>query len=1195
MELGLDKHEPLLGGACRDLQKERSSVAMLKVMLWKNALLKSRDKFFILRDIMVPLYFFGILVILANVIPSNPQPENLVSWGEDSGMNVLLSQGGGTTADAFKEAMLWGKKHQTSFAKRYDHTPDGQLKIGIAPCSNTAPSAVWKVVKSCQEKFTNSTNSSAGDKFTFQCFKDGDALRNEAKNNPETMLAGIIFEDTKLAAPSFTFPVSYTLLVNASDSEFPHNISTCKLIADCLATYPRTVTGLGLGDKGAYTFPSNQQIGPLNLPTWSWMTSGFFTFQRLFEQAVLQQTAPNSSLLLDPTVQEVPWSAFSTNDKATNLAQVLGIYITLVYTFLLRANLSQIVEDKKQKIRVGLQMIGLTNGVYWGSWALTMFFFYSIIGIGGAFILKFGKVLAFTDVSILIIFFLLFSAALTFLCIALSALFSEPQVAGIGGMVLFLVMELPGELIGSKSDTAAGLKRILCLLPPSCFSIGLAIINESEIGGEGTQWSNAHDPNFTSQGFAVSEAMLAMFVDVFLYAFLAWYLNNVVPTEFGITLPWYYPLSPSYWFGSGASGATRLKRQLSADGSAMVSDIEEVSRDMDSQIGLSIRSLHKEFPAKAAGGHAVVAVKDLTLDAYTGQVFALLGHNGAGKSTTVSMLTGLYPPTSGDATLYGQSISQELSSVQRMIGVCPQHDILFPLLTVREHLKLYGTIMGVSGAQLPSLIQQYVDEVGLNDKIDQPSSSLSGGMKRKLSVAIALIGDPRVAFLDEPTSGMDPHSRRSVWTLLEKEKAGRIIVLTTHYMDEADLLGDRIAIMNKGKLRVLGSSLFLKTKFGIGYTLTLAMAAGKDASSEEYENALMTTIKKHVAKADLVSAAGTEMNLTLPLEASRHFATLFQELEDRKDELAIQEYGVSVTSLEEVFLRLAGAEEAQGPDEKDEPGSAMKQTSDLATLGRSNSHLGHTSSSSSPKALDSDLESGNDAWSLVQPSQLQPSTSRQVKALIYKRLLYARRSKKFAMLQVVLPIAMTVAGIIFAKVGDKSHAQPDLGDAERMPLNASFFNDGDTNYQVFVAKAASTQASAGADWAKINADFTAMAKGDSHLHVNANCCASPLSADEKKDVGICTAKLEKAYPFLKLYPTPWCEQGARIIDSQHQLQRSENQFAAGVVDVVTLHGLQPKAAAASGYMGYRMMINSTVYNSIPVIATLAHSALFRAL
>jgi hypothetical protein len=418
-------------------------------------------------------------------------------------------------------------------------------------------------------------------------------------------------------------------------------------------------------------------------------------------------------------------------------------------------------------------------------------------------------------------------------------------------------------------------------------------------------------------------------------------------------------------------------------------------------------------------------------------------------------------------------------------------------------------------------------------------------------------------------------------------------------MDEADLLGDRIAIMNKGKLRVLGSSLFLKTKFGIGYTLTLATSAGNDARSNP-ENDLVSYVKTHIPSAEVVSSAGTEISLTLPLEASAQFATLFAGLEDRKEELAVEEYGVSVTSLEEVFLRLAGDEEGD-PDAHAEGDTKMKQTSDLQSLGRSNSHLGRASSVDKVESgkPDGDLEAGNgDAWSLVQPSQLCPSLGRQVKALVMKRLLYARRSRKFAMLQVVLPILMTVAGIIFAKVGDKAHAQPNLGNAVSMPLNTTLFLDGDDHYFVYVAKPSSAQASSLGE--AINTDFKTMGAsktGPGTFDVTPDCCTAPVSIPSG-DITACKDQHMRS-PFPVTTVTPWCEQGARVIQQQHTMTDPKTQFAAGVVDVVTNSGKQPavspssESSTAASYAGYRIMVNSTVFNSIPVIATLTHSALFR--
>jgi ABC-type multidrug transport system ATPase subunit len=289
---------------------------------------------------------------------------------------------------------------------------------------------------------------------------------------------------------------------------------------------------------------------------------------------------------------------------------------------------------------------------------------------------------------------------------------------------------------------------------------------------------------------------------------------------------------------------------------------------------------------------------------YEGSLFVLLGHNGAGKSTTVSMLTGLYPPTSGDASMYGLSVVHQMSLIQRQMGVCPQHDVLYEKLTVREHIELYQALKGIDfrADQAKADVSALLQKVGLKEKADAFTDALSGGMKRKLSVAIALINAPKVVFLDEPTSGMDPHSRRAIWSLLEQEKRNRVVVLTTHFMDEADILGDRIAIMSAGRLRVLGSSLFLKSRFGIGYTLTI------DLTSATTRGAVVDVVRKHVAAAEMISEAGSELSMRLPLAATPSFPALFVALDDAiaAAALGVAAYGVSVTSLEEVFIRLAG-------------------------------------------------------------------------------------------------------------------------------------------------------------------------------------------------------------------------------------------------------------------------------------------------
>ena len=263
------------------------------------------------------------------------------------------------------------------------------------------------------------------------------------------------------------------------------------------------------------------------------------------------------------------------------------------------------------------------------------------------------------------------------------------------------------------------------------------------------------------------------------------------------------------------------------------------------------------------------------------------------------MLSGLLPPTSGEAKVFGQSIRTQMPLIRETLGVCPQHNILWPILTVQEHLQLYGAVKGVPRAELQRAVDEMIEQVGLTEKRHVASAALSGGMQRKLSVAIALIGDSRIVFLDEPTSGMDPYSRRATWDLLKKRKEGRVIILTTHFMDEADALGDRIAIMAAGHLQCVGSSLFLKTRFGVGYSLVITKAGGQCD-----EDAIHEAIAARVESAELVNNIAGELSYKLPFAASPNFPDLFDTFDHNQQQWGIQSYGISVTTLEEVFLKV---------------------------------------------------------------------------------------------------------------------------------------------------------------------------------------------------------------------------------------------------------------------------------------------------
>ena len=217
-----------------------------------------------------------------------------------------------------------------------------------------------------------------------------------------------------------------------------------------------------------------------------------------------------------------------------------------------------------------------------------------------------------------------------------------------------------------------------------------------------------------------------------------------------------------------------------------------------------------------------VAVDRITFGLQRGQCFGLLGINGAGKTTTFSMISGENAPTKGTAVLCGMDMIEEPVKVRRLLGMCPQSHALLDLLTVREHLELFGRIKGVPEEDMNDVIEYRMEDMGIKQYENKKAMSLSGGNKRKLSVAQALIGNPPLVLMDEPSTGMDPVSRRALWDIISMVSAKRkecTIIITTHSMEEAEALCTKVGIMVGGRLRCFGTIQDLKSKFGHGYTL----------------------------------------------------------------------------------------------------------------------------------------------------------------------------------------------------------------------------------------------------------------------------------------------------------------------------------------------------------------------------------------
>jgi len=304
---------------------------------------------------------------------------------------------------------------------------------------------------------------------------------------------------------------------------------------------------------------------------------------------------------------------------------------------------------------------------------------------------------------------------------------------------------------------------------------------------------------------------------------------------------------------------------------------------------------------KVYGGEGgKVAVRDLCLRIQEGECFGFLGVNGAGKSTTFSMLTGATAPTSGDAELDGLSILRDQDAIRAMVGYCPQHDALEHLMTGRETLRMYANIKHVRADRIEAEVQGLLDDLDLTKFADKPSGQYSGGNKRKLCVGIALVGSPQLVLLDEPSSGMDAASKRFLWTVIKRRTSHCCTVLTTHSMEECEALCGRIGVMVDGALRCLGPIQSLKSRYGQGFKIDLRLAAG----TVQPEGVLAFLQSCCQGSAVLEEFEPPLMTMTVPSEAAS-LSVLFGRLAEAKEQLGVQECSVTQCTLEQIFIMMA--------------------------------------------------------------------------------------------------------------------------------------------------------------------------------------------------------------------------------------------------------------------------------------------------
>ena len=798
--------------------------------------------------------------------------------------------------------------------------------------------------------------------------------------------------------------------------------------------------------------PGNWKPGPRNSPmVMMYINGGFLYLQDMIDHAVIDLSKMHHSEANSGTngptseasderlygpdinagswVQMHPYPCYKNDNFLSTTGDTLPLLLTIAWIYSVAMLVKDIVQEKESRLKEVMRMMGMENFTHWLGWFILSISTLQVTVFILSLVLKFGKILPYS--SIFMINLWLGSFCFSTICASflMSCCFSKANIAAACSGIIYFALHLPYGLLENWDVYLGGAsKRLWSLICSISFAYGCNAVGQLEMQGEGLQWHNlGYRTNSTR--LSMGETIAYMWLDSFLYIVLVWYLENAFPGEFGVPRPWWFPFSISYWsefFGFSKDKLVFNSNDIDKNNygpgnpgirAAEYGDMPFEKEPTELPLGATIQKLSKKYK-----GADKFAIEDLNINFYEGQITSFLGHNGAGKTTTMSIMCGLFPPSSGTVYVNGYDVRTQLEHIRQDLGFCPQHNVLFESLTVEEHIWFFAALKGQTNNHhmFQLELDQMLDDTGLLPKRDFLPHQLSGGMKRKLSVATAFVGGSKCVILDEPTAGVDPYARRGIWDLLTRYKKGKTVILCTHHMDEADLLGDRIAIMHSGRLKTIGGSHWLKCEYGDGFALTLVKENnyfsnslsnlsnhGKSVNDDQMSQNMghvghvpvelneqdrlisdkktINAVQGFVPKLIQGENTLTELTLTLPFasRANNMFTRLFRYLDENMQELGLSSYGLRDTTLEQIFLRVTAKH-----GNNSNLGTHISMQGGNTSLAAYKKSLAQMKSDQAPKV--EKMQGGQLLW-------------QQFKYLFLRRWNNARRSRKGIFTQLVLP------------------------------------------------------------------------------------------------------------------------------------------------------------------------------------------------
>ncbi|KAF7990337.1 hypothetical protein HCN44_000142 [Aphidius gifuensis] len=616
----------------------------------------------------------------------------------------------------------------------------------------------------------------------------------------------------------------------------------------------------------------------------------------------------NTSIIDEPEFSTKEYSYFD-RFKFIYLQSMSWSYSTVTLLVILityLVEMTYIVKEKTSGSNVLMSLNGVDNWLNLLSWLVTGVIWNMPLVVTIVLLLKYSWVsdvhLFLTNGNTIVVILLLLLHVIHLFCFGyhVASYFNEVSVS-LGIISVTYIFKLVVKFMSNKNIDTNRFDIYLGLFIPN-FLIEEIFdeIKYHEVQGVGIGFTNMFLIEFDRKPFEASIGMimiLSIFAAMF-HFFMALYIHAILPDKYGVKC------HPFGWF-LNKNKTENSQIQLDSDELEQNEDFEKIPAG-SLVAGVQIRGLEKNYNTGLIRKNEFHALKGVSMDFYHGEITALLGHNGAGKTTMMSILSGLIESSNGVVIINGKNILDD-NVINDNVGLCPQVNITVPDLNVYQQVLFFAKLRGKNKtpAQIKDDVDNLISKVNLQDKKNCIPDQLSGGQKRRLCLAMAVIGDANVLIFDEPTSGLDAESKREVWDIILALKSDKTILISTHDMEEADILGDRIAIMHSGRLSSYGSSMFLKKYHG-NNQVEVSLSLEPDCDTSKILESICDNVK-------ILNQRNNTIVLAIPNTQS--LPEVLDKLENTKKHLGITGISASIISLEQVFVKVTN-EHDDNIDEK---------------------------------------------------------------------------------------------------------------------------------------------------------------------------------------------------------------------------------------------------------------------------------------